>query len=192
MIASGGWYQWNWNVVIGCKHGCKYCYARRWVTERKWIGSYEEPEFFADRLTEPLKVKKPAVIFVCAYADLFGEWVPDEWITQVIDIVAQASWHTFVFITKNPDRYKHFILPDNVYLGVTIESPEMMFRTEKLKGLPNKKFASIEPCQGDFTGIDLSLFDWVVVGYQIYKKKTPQDRRNVQSVKHHNLHVIQR
>ena len=184
MEASKGWYQYAWSPVIGCKHGCAYCYAR------DMFDDYENPRFFVKRLSEPEKYAKPSVIFVCPYADLFGDWVPELWINSVIEVVRQNPIHQFVFITKNPGRYHEFRFPDNVYLGVTVESPEKIFRAKELDGMPNKKLASIEPVMGDFTGVDLSVFDWVVCGYMIGRKTTKQDRNNMKSISHANKYII--
>ncbi len=39
-----------------------------------------EPVMHRYRLEMPAQKKKPANIFVCSMADLFGVWVPDSWI----------------------------------------------------------------------------------------------------------------
>ena len=44
-------------------------------------------------------------IFVGSMADLFGRWVPDDWIEQVFDACRRAPRHTYLFLTKNPQRY---------------------------------------------------------------------------------------
>lgn len=186
MIDSRGWYQWAWSPVVGCKHGCEYCYAR------SMFDDYETARINVKALTEPEKYKKPSVVFVCPFADLFGDWVPELWIKAVIEEIKLCPWLTFVFLTKNPKRYREFSFPENVYLGITIESPDKMFRVKELERLQNKKFASIEPILGNFAGVDLSMFDWVVVGYMIGQKKTKKDRDNVRSVVHHNKYVIYR
>lgn len=64
-----------------------------------------DPTFHRYKLHEPLSWKKPRTIFVCSMADLFGEWVPDEWIDDVIRVTQQATWHRYLFLTKNPERY---------------------------------------------------------------------------------------
>jgi protein gp37 len=53
----------------------------------------------------PAQKKKPANISVCSMADLFEEWVPDEWIKEVLAACAAAPWHNYMFLTKNPERY---------------------------------------------------------------------------------------
>lgn len=63
------------------------------------------PTFHRYKLDEPQKWKKPRTIFVCSMADLFGDWVPDEWIDDVIKSTQRALRHRYLFLTKNPERY---------------------------------------------------------------------------------------
>ena len=107
-------------------------------------------------------------IFVCPFADLFGEWVDRLWIQAVIDVVRENHIHQFAFLTKNPQRYHEFQFPKNVYLGATIESPDKMFRADAMKGLTNKLLASIG------------------------RKKTKADRENMRSIAHRNKYQIYR
>ena len=64
-----------------------------------------DPTFHRYRLADPQHWKKPRNIFVCSMADLFGEWVPDEWIAEVFRACDAAPQHRYLFLTKNPDRY---------------------------------------------------------------------------------------
>lgn len=64
------------------------------------------PTFCRYKLDEPQKWKRPRNIFVCSMADLFGEWVPDAWIREVVAACDAAPRHRYLFLTKNPSRYK--------------------------------------------------------------------------------------
>ena len=63
------------------------------------------PTLHRYRLDEPRRWTKPRTIFVCSMADLFGKWVPDSWIEEVVKACEDAPQHRYLFLTKNPDRY---------------------------------------------------------------------------------------
>lgn len=63
-----------------------------------------DPTFHRYKLYEPKRWTKPRTIFVCSMADLFGDWVPDEWIQEVFQACEAAPWHRYLFLTKNPTR----------------------------------------------------------------------------------------
>jgi hypothetical protein len=73
------------------------------------------------------------LIFVSDMGDLWGEWVPNEWIKKVLKAVEQSPDATFLFLTKNPVRYYEFLhqMPDKVVLGTTIESNRQLVGTSK-------------------------------------------------------------
>lgn len=62
------------------------------------------PTLHRYRLAQPTKWSEPRTIFVCSMADLFGEWVPDEWIDAVFKACDAAPQHRYLFLTKNPKR----------------------------------------------------------------------------------------
>ena len=84
------------------------------------------PTFFRYRLDEPSFKEKPQNIFVCSTADLFGKWVPDDWIEEVFAACMKAPQHNYLFLTKNPDRYCQLAnagkLPeqDNFWYGTSV------------------------------------------------------------------------
>lgn len=61
-----------------------------------------QPTFHRYKLDEPQHWKKPRTIFVCSMGDMFGNWVPDEWIKQLFEACEAAPQHRFLFLTKNP------------------------------------------------------------------------------------------
>lgn len=74
------------------------------------------PTFHRYKLDEPQRWKKPRTIFVCSMADLFGDWVPDEWIAEVFKACDAAPWHRYIFLTKNPKRLCRMAIATKVFL----------------------------------------------------------------------------
>jgi protein gp37 len=180
----------TWNIVVGCKHRCFYCWARRMNQRFKYIPNWESPEFFLERLDKPIRTKKPTTFFVVAMGDLFGEWISEDWIKQVIRVCEICPQHTFLFLTKNPYRYLQFTFPSNVMLGTTfthwsIHAGQILniMRTVKLRNI--RTFASVEPLFGPFKWVDFSSFDLVIVGAQTGPKPVIPLRTWVDSIKYY-------
>jgi protein gp37 len=57
-----------------------------------------------DKLGDPLKWKNPKEIFVNSMSDLFHDDVPDKFIAKVFAIMDLARQHTFMILTKRPER----------------------------------------------------------------------------------------
>lgn len=134
------------------------------------------PTFHRYKLDEPQKWKKPRNIFVCSMAELFGEWVPDEWIEQVFAACEAAPQHRYLFLTKNPKRYVDLyaknILPigKGYWYGTTVISPEQPFFYSHVPDDNPHTFVSIEPIMGSFGKIKAPP-DWVIVGAETGNRK---------------------
>lgn len=122
------WTDATWNPITGCtlvSDGCKHCYAATLAATRlkhhpsraglarlnaageaKFTG---EVRFNEQWLDQPLRWRKPRMIFVCAHGDLFHENVPDEWIDKVFAVMGLAKHHTFQVLTKRPDRMREYM-----------------------------------------------------------------------------------
>jgi protein gp37 len=215
------WADRTWNPVTGCLHGCPYCYARNMVRRfgspdndvgiyeldrpghdyadngEGWIQNYPHgfrPTLHRYRLNEPQWIKKPQNIFVCSMADLFGTWVPDEWIEQVLDACCRATQHRYLFLTKNPERYysadeyieseKSALKEGDVlfaYFGASVTSEKQLLRARESQAT----WLSIEPLLEDITGafedcsVDFHSYDgsefphwsWIVLGAESGNRK---------------------
>jgi len=127
-----------------------------------------------ERLDEPLRWRKPSKVFVCSMGDLFHEFVPTKFIIDCLSIMTEAYQHTFMILTKRPERMRAIMshetiandvwlqtscgvnaepspwpLP-NVWLGVTAENQEQAVkRIPVLLQIPAAvRFVSIEPMLG--------------------------------------------
>jgi protein gp37 len=72
-----------------------------------WTGKVK---FIEKHLTDPLKWRKPAKVFVNSMSDLFHESIPDEWIDKIFAVMALATQHTFQVLTKRPERMRDYVL----------------------------------------------------------------------------------
>jgi protein gp37 len=95
---------------------CMNCYAES-MNKRLGTGLAYKPEnrrrveIFLDEkvLIQPLKWRKPRKIFVCSMTDLFGEWVPDEWLDSIFAVMALCPHHTFQVLMKRPKRMREYV-----------------------------------------------------------------------------------
>jgi len=182
--ASIEWAQWSWNPVTGCKHDCPYCYARD-IANRFYPQKFE-PSIYPGRLAacQATKVPQQAAtdvayrnVFVCSMADLFGKWVPEEWIRLVMDCVSKNPQWNFLFLTKFPQRFSELgEFPSNAWLGTTVDCQARVANAEKsfAKLSGGTKWLSVEPMLTRLQFKKLDMFDWVVVGGASRSTSTPQ------------------
>lgn len=179
------WAHWSWNPVTGCKHDCPYCYARD-IAERFYPDDYGfAPTIHPSRLNAPANMgapKKTSVadrnVFTCSMADLFGRWVPQEWIDAVLDSVRKAPEWNFLFLTKFPKRLAGIKFPDNAWVGTTVDCNARLKSAEDAfeKVQAKVKWLSIEPMIEPLKFSRLSLFQWIVIGGSSRSTQTPEWR----------------
>lgn len=127
------------------------------------------PTFHRYRLNEPARKTKGQKIFVCSMADLFGNWVPDEWIEEVFKACEAAPQHKYMFLTKNPKRYERLEaqnkLPCDFWYGATATKATDLI----LQASSYKTFVSVEPMLEAFPPDFIADFH---VG--LYQRKYPE------------------
>lgn len=197
------WAKWTWNPVTGCKHGCPYCYARE--IAMRFTGNFN-PDFHEDRLNAPdntnipkTRENEPGIhnVFVCSMADLFGDWVPQEWIDAVIEQCRQSPKWNFLFLTKNPKRYIGIKWPDNAWVGTTIDCQKRVepameaFRKMAEDGTkPKVSFISMEPFLEPVSITEINLFDWLIVGARSKTSRLPEFQPKWEWVKSVTVNAI--
>ena len=150
------------------------------------------PTFHRSRLNEPSLKTKPQTIFVCSMADLFGDWVPDEWIEAVFDACKKAPQHRYLFLTKNPKGLTEWkkqnskawcnlqnafgFYADTPWYGVSVIDSLSINRILDLPRVCNK-FISIEPLLQPLIIKELKyalgnqFVDWVIIGAETGNRK---------------------
>ncbi len=135
-----------------------------------------KPTFHKYRLGEPARKTRPRTIFVCSMADLFGAWVPPQWIEQVFEACKAAPQHRYLFLTKNPYRYQQLLLTgklvagEHIWLGTTLTGKgKLPFEAMSSK----QNFVSIEPLLEPMTGgkFPFTNVQWVIIGAETGNRK---------------------
>jgi len=125
----------TWNPTTGCRKvsaGCENCYAER-IANRFWGDrKFTDVVCHEDRLEQPLKWKKPRMIFVNSMSDLFHEDSPPAFIEKIFWVMKETPRHIYQVLTKRPERMKQLIsfwnmsddsIP-NLWLGVSVENQD--------------------------------------------------------------------
>jgi protein gp37 len=180
------WTEATWNPSIGCNKvsaGCKYCYAEVMAMRLQAMGApgYENGFDFVilpERLDAPKKIKKPTKFFVNSMSDLFHEDMPFDFLDKVFNTIRETPQHTYQILTKREDilasYFSHRQVPDNVWLGVTVENTIKKKRIDYLRTIDAKiRFLSIEPLLEDIGNLNLTNIHWVIVGGESGHKARP-------------------
>lgn len=197
---SIAWTERTWNPVTGCSKysaGCAHCYAETMAKRLQGMGQKRYENGFTltlhpEALNEPKKVKEPSMFFVCSMADLFHRNVPYEFIDKVMLTIEATPYHTYQILTKRASRmYDYFYhhrnknVPNNVWLGITVEAQEYRHRISSLTSIPNVnvRFLSCEPLLGYLFTLDLSGIDWVIAGGESGNQARPMQKEWVLDIK---------
>lgn len=138
--AKGSKIEWTddtWDPLEGCtpvSKGCDNCYAARLVGTRfrhlpLYAGLAEGGVFTGvvrlvpERLDQPLRWRRPRLIFVDSRADLFHDKVPDEFIARVFAVMAMAPHHTFQVLTKRHARMRAVLSSPEFHSLVAAAAP---------------------------------------------------------------------
>lgn len=182
VVKGGGWY---------CRKispGCANCYAEG-LNQNSFFGGNHlaysgaapELELKQDLLASWARMRSPKKHFVSSMTDVFGEFVPDDMIFDILDAMKAAPKQTFQVLTKRASRMSNLTrnwlksrgmghVPSNVWLGVSVEDQQRADeRIPWLLTTPCEvRFLSCEPLLG---GIDLHHMlygnpsvSWVIVG----------------------------
>lgn len=114
------------------------------------------------------RMKAPKKVFPCSMTDLFADFVPGFFITEMFDWFRRLPQHTFQVLTKRAERMAELAPRDplpNVWLGVTAgDQQRAEERTGWLRRTPAaKRFVSYEPALGPVR-FDLAEIHWVIAG----------------------------
>lgn len=171
------WTDKTWNPVHGCSktsEGCKNCYAERVSrkfgnTEKAWTveNAGENVQLKDHYLSDT--VREPSWVFVNSMSDLYHAAVPDAFILHVYEAIADMENSAFQILSKHgPDADRelwHKHPPENVMLGVSVESPRRKYRLDWLRDQPAEtRFVSFEPLVERIDDVDLSGIDWAIIG----------------------------
>ncbi|MBO5233416.1 MAG: phage Gp37/Gp68 family protein [Prevotella sp.] len=190
------WTDKTWNPITGCTKksaGCAHCYAEVMTRRLKAMHLEKYQNGFELTLHEkelelPLKWKGSHNIFVCSMSDIFHENVPFEFIDKIIEVIIKTPQHRYQILTKRAERmveyFKDRIIPDNVWLGVTVECRDTKCRIDSLRHLKaSVKFLSCEPLIESLGELNLYGIDWVIVGGESGPKARPMKEEWVYEIK---------
>ena len=131
----------TWSPTHGCdpvSSGCDGCYAKAMSIRLAAMGvkGYDKADPFkvvcmSDKLQEPFRKKKPAVIGVVFMGDLFHKDVPWNFQYKVFEMMCLSPQHTFIVLTKRPEIMR------NAYDNIRAHIYRNYYHTEYDESIPN-------------------------------------------------------
>ena len=177
------WTDMTWNPATGCTKvspGCKNCYADVMANrlhamgKKKYTNKFEYTEHITS-IEDPLKLKRPRMIFVNSMSDFFHERSTIPFMMKCFETMLRTPQHTYQILTKRPQKMLEFSklfeehhdikIPPHIWMGVSVESQPYMERIEYLRQVRcHIKFISFEPLLSDIKDICLTGIDWSIIG----------------------------
>lgn len=192
------WTEKVWNPSIGCDKisaGCKFCYAEVFSRRLNAMGVQDYKDGFEfkilpHRLEEPLKIKKPTKFFVNSMSDLFHEDMPVEFLDKIFNVIRKTPHHIYQVLTKRDkimlDYFSDNNVPDNVWIGVSVENSTFKKRIDSLRKIKAKtRFISFEPLIGSVGRINLKDIHWAIVGGESGRNARPIKKEWVEEIFEH-------
>jgi protein gp37 len=173
IVKGGGFY------CFKVSPACKHCYAENQARRIAAMQGNTEQPYTAREVYPELELKRGMLEgwakkrdakrnFVSSMTDIFGEFVPDEWIFEILDAQLAAPRQTFQNLTKRQDRALEIItkwlslrgldeLPSHIWIGFSVEDQiRAELRLPVLIQIPAKvRFISCEPL---LTRLDISHY----------------------------------
>lgn len=120
----------NW--VNGCTRvteGCRHCYIERTMPMRVAGRKFDSPEtggttgvfLFPERVTEPLKWRKPRRVFINSMGDSFHDDVPADLIARAFAVMVACPQHSFQVLTKRHGRMRSLLSSEDFWRTVSVE-----------------------------------------------------------------------
>lgn len=207
------------NFVLGCtpvSEGCRFCYSK--AIYDRFGKDFSQVTVYPEKLERLLKWQpKPPykrgpgsrpLAFVVDMGDLFHEDVPDDLIYRFLDVAHDQCDIDWLVLTKRAKRMSslmglragHLRALPNIWLGVTVEDKDNLWRLDELRRTPAAvRWVSLEPmlepialrswlicnaCGGtgdwDFMGCPVCLgagrgggIDWVIIGAESGPNRRP-------------------
>jgi protein gp37 len=161
------WTQSTWNVVSGCtrvSEGCDHCYIERTPPFRMAGRRFDKPGvggttgvvLHPDRLTQPLRWRKPRMVFVNSLSDLFHDDIPDDYIARVFAVMAATPRHTYQILTKRPARMRSLLA------GAAVNGFQSAMAEAMLRDTP-KRGAVVWPLPNVWLGVSVENQKWANV-----------------------------
>jgi protein gp37 len=195
------WTEATWNPVRGCTKispGCKHCYAEQFAERFRGVVGHPYERGFdlrvvPHKLGEPLRWRRPKMIFVNSMSDLFHEGVPDDYIVAVARVMMAANWHTYQILTKRSGRLRRLLnstlafaaKQSHIWWGVSVENRKHgLPRIQDLQiATASVRFLSVEPLLEDLGRLNLSGLHWIIVGGESGPRARPMKKEWVISVR---------
>lgn len=175
------WCDSTFNPWIGCTRvspACDRCYAARDNERHRWVSEWDGPRRLTKTWNEPRKWNRKASktgyrprVFCASLADVFDNQVPDEWRTDLWQLLRDTPNLRWMLLTKRIGNAKKMLPAQfdvafpHVGLMATLANQEEWDRDfDKLMGTPAAWHGvSVEPMLGPIN-IGNARPDWIITG----------------------------